>query len=241
MNMKITKNLLLLAICLVTSSATFAQDKAKDYDAGYYENSGDLLFKVFATYSKLNSDLKKLPEPTNSGVSKPSELAKNGYGINASTTYFFAEHIAAELSTGVSQVKVKASTINNIYNAYKSRRAPAAPAKNKSVYSIPMIAMLQYHIAPYGGFRPYLGLGYHWNYFLTRSSAMKLSIGHGAVLQAGVDLFAKDDTFITIDVKKYLLKTKVAFLSSFLGTSNDLKSQIQLNSTSVSLGIGFRL
>ena len=100
--------------------------------------------------------------------------------------------------------------------------------------------MLQYHIAPYGAIRPYIGAGYQYTWMLSKSKQFVINSGSGYALQAGVDFALADDTLISFDVKRYQLTPKVKFKSSFLTGTSGMTSKVKINPVIVSLGIGWK-
>ena len=219
------------------AGAAFASNN--DYDADYYEDEGALLFKIRGFY--VNSPAKVKTAPIN-GTEKPGDLVQNGFGFDTATTYFFTDNIATELSLGLGMLRTKASALNKASIAYGN--GSGSTGKKNDIIWVPLAATLQYHIAPFGAIRPYIGGGYHGSYLYTRSKAIKVRPGHGAVLQAGVDFMAKDDTFITFDIRQYFLKSKMTFKKGFLFPNNaaasDVSSKVGYNPLVISLGVGFK-
>lgn len=235
--MKLLKNIIALTT-LFAAATSFAKSP---YTPDYYEDEGALLFKVRGSYSNSDSDFKKF-ELRNAGVEKPREFSKHGYGFDTATTYFFTDHIATELSLGLHYLKAKNAEVLQAAKAFGDGTSSAG--KNNDIYWIPLSATMQYHIAPFGGLRPYIGGGYHGSYMYTRSKAFKVATTHGAVIQAGIDFIAKDDTIITFDVRKYMLESKLTFRRNFLfpnnPNANDLRGKVDWSPIIVSVGIGFK-
>ena len=226
----------LLGIFIITSSFSCLADNLRNYDADYYANEGSLLFKFRPFYSSLDGDMSNLPTPKN-GSGKPKALVERGYGFDSATTYFLGENVATELSLGVGYHKVKKSSINKVQELYGT--GASTGKKSNDIWMFPLAGTLQYHIAPYGAIRPYLGAGGHATYAYTKSKGFKINNGYGAVFQAGVDIVAKDDTFVTLDIRHFTMKSKIRFNKEFLGTREDLSSKVKWNPTIISLGFGF--
>lgn len=204
------------------------------YHNSNYDDEGDLVFKFSGSY--VSSESKVDAEPKK-GKEKPSSIIDFGYGVNASLGYFFTDHIATELSVGGHFFRVKSKQLHNASIAYG---LGGTPEKKNEMYFVPVGASLQYHIAPFGGIRPYIGVGGHASYIFTRAKALRAEPGYGLLMQAGVDFVAMDDTFINLDVKQYLLKTKVTFRKEFLNEPLDLKTKMKWNPLVVSIGLGFK-
>lgn len=238
--MKIWNYLLILSSIILAGTNALALDsKENNYYPDYYENEGNLLFKIRGFYAPNSAKNTNLPTPTNTKVPAPSgTLIQNGYGFDTATSFFFANNFAVELSLGVIYYNVKSSTVNSIFANYGN--GTNNHKKKKNIYSIPASATLQYHIAPYGGIRPYIGGGFHGTYISTQSKQFKIKNGYGAVLQAGVDFIGKDDTVINFDVRQFFLKSRVSYSSAFLHTANDVTSKIKLNPILISVGFGFK-
>ena len=230
--MKFTKNIIVLFAILFTFNAT-----ASEYKTDYYEDEGDLLFKIRGFYLNTNAKLTKLPESV-SGKPKPKSFAQNGYGFDTAVTYFFTQNIATELSLGFGIIKVKSAALQSAANSFGDGTGDAG--KKNEIYYIPASATVQYHVAPFGAIRPYIGGGYHGAFMHTRSKAIKVKTGHGPVLQAGIDFVSKDDTIFTFDVRQFFLKSKVTFKSGFLNAPS-VNSTVNWNPLVISAGVGFKL
>lgn len=204
-----------------------------DYDSAYYENEGNLLFKARVRGISTDGKQSNLPQATAANPVKIGNLIENGFGVDASTSVFFNSYIAAELSVGFDMLRVKNSNLANIAYNYGG----SFVGKRKDLYMVPLTLTGQYHIAPFGAIRPYIGGGYHGAYMMTKSK-FKVKNGIGPVIQAGVDFYAKDDTFITVDLKQYFLKNKVNYSSSLVNTP--VSSDVRINPLVLSIGIGFR-
>ena len=112
--MNFTKNIIVLFAALFALNST-----ASEYKNSYYEDEGDLLFKIRGFYFNTNAKLTKLP-PSVANKPKPKSFAQNGYGFDTATTYFFTNNIAAELSLGFGIIKVKSSALASASTAFGS-------------------------------------------------------------------------------------------------------------------------
>lgn len=232
--MKFIKNILISSVLLAATTSL-----ASDYDANYYEDEGALLFKIRGAYTDSSAKIKKA---TLNNAENPGNFIENGYGLDVATTYFFSDNIATELSLGVSLLRVKNSAIKKASLAFGNGAGNVG--KNNDIFFLPLAATIQYHVAPFGAIRPYVGGGYHGAYLYTRSKAIKIDPGHGGVLQAGVDFIAKDDTLFTLDVRQYFLKSKLTLRKEFLFpgglAASNVSSKTTMNPLVVSLGFGFK-
>ena len=165
-----------------------------------------------------------------------------GYGVDTATTYFFTDNIAAELSLGIGIMRVKSSSLSKA--ALSLGDGTGVAGKNNQIIIVPAAGTIQYHVAPFGAIRPYVGGGIHGTYMYTRSKAIKVSTGYGPVAQIGVDFISKDDTLFTFDIRKYFLKSNVTFKKGFLGPNNaavtDVRSKVDWSPLVISAGFGFR-
>jgi outer membrane protein len=237
--MKIWNYLLIASTIFLASGNTFASEsKGTDYYPDYYENEGNLLFKLRGFYASASAKNSNLPAPTNAGAASPGALIQNGLGFDTATSFFFTNNFAVELSLGVIYYNVKGSALDAIFTNYG--RGTNNNKKKKNIYTIPASATLQYHIAPYGAIRPYVGGGFHGTYMSTQAKQFKIRNGYGAVLQAGVDFIGKDDTVINFDVRQFFLKSRINYKSNFLNTRSDVSSKIKLNPVLISVGVGFK-
>lgn len=231
----------LAIICLSASAATstFASSssaKNNDYDSNYYKEEGSILFKFKGAAIAAKGKLKGLPKSNAARPTNVPALVSNGYGVDGSASVFLAPNIAAEFDLGLYGYKTSASALNAISANYGNNSSN----KKKNVYAIPMALLFQYHIAPYGAIRPYVGAGYQYTYMLSKAAQFTIENGHGYALQAGVDFAMTDDTVISLDVKRYQLTPKVKFKKSFLGTSTDMSAKAKINPVIISLGMGWK-
>jgi len=239
--MKILKIIPVIVLsALVTSANVSFAAKSGDYYSNYYEDEGDLLFKLRGFYLTTSSKPKGFPASV-SAKEKPGSLVQNGYGIDTATTYFFTDNLAAELSLAIGMMKVKGSALSK---AASLGDGTGNGGKNNQIIIVPAAGTIQYHVAPFGAIRPYVGGGIHGTYMYTRSKAIKVSTGYGPVAQIGVDFISKDDTLFTVDIRKYFLKSNVTFKKSLLGPNNpaisDIRSKVDWSPLVISAGFGFK-
>lgn len=239
---RIAKRLGIILFTLSVSINSFAKGMYDDINSGpdydntpYYENEGSLVFKMRLGGLFASSKQKGLPTPKAPNPRPVGDFIKNGYGGDASTTIFFNNYLATELSFGFNVLPIKNTSLANVSYNYG---VAATPNKRKPLYMIPATVTGQFHVAPYGGVRPYIGVGYHGSYMLTQSSSVKVRNGHGVVWQVGIDFYAKDDTLINIDVRQFYLNPKVEYKTGLVGTQN-VTSKVKINPLIVSIGIGF--
>jgi outer membrane protein len=109
-------------------------------------------------------------------------------------SYFFTDHIAAELIAAVTKHDIGAVNTS------------LGDLDLGSVWLLPPTLTLQYHFNPYGDIRPYAGAGLSYVHYFNVDKAGFNSIdyddGFGYALQAGVDIAVSDHWAINADVKK---------------------------------------
>jgi outer membrane protein len=233
----------LAVMCLSTtafSGVTIAS--GDDYDSNYYKEEGGILFKVKGSALVTKGKFKNLPARSNPAPNTNPEtsvpgLVSNGYSIEGSTTVFFSKNIAGELGVGLQNYKTSASAVNAISNNYSPQ---PTNSKKKNIYAAPMSLLLQYHVAPYGAIRPYIGAGYQYTWMLSKAKQFTIESGHGYALQVGVDFAMTDDTVMSFDLKRYHLTPKVKFKKAFLGGFNDITSKVNINPVIISAGFGWK-
>ena len=238
----------LAIVCLSTTAFSGAvMADGDDYDSNYYKEEGSILFKVKGSAIATKGKMKNLPgRPSNVNVANGANplvsvpgLVSNGYGLDASASVFFSNHIALELGSGLQDYKTSASALNAISNNYSNR---AMSSKKRNIYAVPISLILQYHLAPYGAIRPYVGAGYQYTWMLSKSQQFVIESGKGYALQAGVDFAMTDDTVFSFDVKRYQLAPKVKFRKGFLNvnTPGDVTAKVNMNPVILSFGIGWK-
>lgn len=232
---KIIKNLLFAYVICISFSA-FSSSQV-DNEEDNYQDEGRLLFKIRVHGLLSHATQKGLTTKNQvSNAKKVGHFIENGYGGDVATTIFFSDNIASELSLGFDVLKTKYASIRDVGSNYGVNNKNLG--KKKDVFMIPVTLTGQYHIAPFGGIRPYVGLGYHGAYMFSKCKLFDIKNGHGAVMQVGVDFVAKDDTMINFDIRQYFLNTKVAYKESFISPA--VTSKVKINPLIISLGIGFK-
>lgn len=109
-------------------------------------------------------------------------------------TYFFNDHIGAELIAATAQHQVDYSTGANLGD----------------VWILPPTVTLQYHFDRTNAFSPYVGAGLNYSWFYgedagTGFTDLDVEGGLGYALQAGFDYWLNDHWGLNLDVKKIWL------------------------------------
>lgn len=226
------------AIACLTFSLNATATTKNDYNSGAYEDEGKILVKFRGFFASTNGSQKGLPATT-SGNSVPSvNLLTNGLGLENANTVFFTDHLTTELALGITSYNISRSSLNKIADNYGDNSGEAA--KKRLLVGLPLSLTMQFHVAPFGAVRPYIGGGYGGTYFFSRAAEFKIKPGHGAIFQAGLDIVMTDDSLINLDIKKYSLTPKISYKSSFL-KGRSVSSKLQINPWTIALGIGFKL
>lgn len=123
--------------------------------------------------------------------------------------------------------------------ATKKHDVTASGAPLGSVALLPPTLTLQYHFAPDGAFRPYVGAGINYTRFYD------VSLGGGAftvernswggALQAGVDIPLNRTFFLNIDIKKIWIDTDVKAAASGAVVAN-----LKINPVILGVGLGMK-
>ncbi|MDF2965479.1 MAG: OmpW family outer-rane protein [Rickettsiaceae bacterium] len=229
-----------LSIVLITSLVGYALPGfsiAPEEDFYSYEDEGRLIVKLRGQGIITDGKQKGLPSPTSArGIASPkanNKLTSKGIGLEGATTLFFNDNLASELSLGFAGVRTKAP--ENIAHNYSDN---LKAGKQRNIYFLPISMLIQYHIAPFGAISPYIGGGLHYSMLFTRSSDYKLNNSKGPVLQAGIDFITRDDTILNVDVKKYIMQSKVKYKSTV--SANGIHSKLNIDPVIISVGIGYK-
>lgn len=226
-------------LALVTEGESVKSDARDDtVYPNYYENEGKLIFKAKGSLIRSSAKQKALPKSPNSSPSSVGNLVQDGLGAEGATVMFFNDNLAAELSLGFNALNSKASSLKDVANNYGG----VSSSKKKSrVYMIPLGLTAQYQFAPFGGIKPYVGAGWHVCYLFSPVKDFKIGNATGPILQLGVDLVANDDTLINLDLKQYYAASRVKYKGNIVRNVQGISSNVKLNPTVLSVGLGFKL
>ncbi len=109
------------------------------------------------------------------------------------------------------------------------------------VWLLPPTLVLQYHLAPNAGLRPYIGAGVNYTFFYGEDvpgdvvTDADYENGFGFALQAGADVPLSGNWVVNADLKKLFLGTDVAL--------NDagILADVDINPWLASVGLGYRI
>lgn len=119
-------------------------------------------------------------------------------------------------------------------------------AKLMETNVLPPTVTLQYHFAPEGAVRPYVGAGVNYALFFNSKAQgdllgvagatdIKMKKSFGWAAQAGLDIPLSDKMFLNLDVKYIDMDTKATLRTAKLGTQS---VKLDLNPIVVGVGIG---
>lgn len=149
-------------------------------------------------------------------------------------SYFFTDNIAAELILAVTPHDVTAVG------------TALGDVDLGDVTLLPPTLTVQYHFAPEGQIRPYVGVGVNYTLFFNEdlpSGTVLDSIDYdpsfGLALQAGVDYALNERWFLNFDIKKVWINTDV----TVDGTTNlgaVVEADVDIDPVIFGVGIGWR-
>ena len=149
--------------------------------------------------------------------------ADDAYVPEIDITYFFTEHVAAELIAATSKHTVSAGG-NNLGD----------------VWALPPTLTLQYHFTPDSKFSPYIGAGINYTVFYGEDDAAGFSDfdvgnGFGLAAQAGFDYWINDNWGLNLDVKYIDLDVDASVNNGALNAYN-----VDINPWVVGAGVSYR-
>ena len=108
-----------------------------------------------------------------------------------------------------------------------------------TVKHLPPTLLLQYHFAPDGTFRPYVGAGINYTRFydvnLGGGTLTVDSSSWGGAFQAGIDIPLNRTFFLNLDVKKIWIDTDVKVAASGVVAAN-----LKINPVIFGVGVGMK-
>ncbi len=154
-----------------------------------------------------------------------ADVSTIGGDVSISTTfvpevdisYFFTEHIAAELIAAVTPhtVSSKGSSLGSTTNL-------------GDVWLLPPTITLQYHFQPEEKFKPYLGAGINYTMFFGENEGdaiindIEYDDSFGLAFQAGFDYAIGKDWGMNVDVKHILINTDVSINNGAINADVDI-------------------
>jgi outer membrane protein len=149
-------------------------------------------------------------------------------------TYFFTEHIAAELILGTTKHDV--GVVNTA----------AGDVDLGSVWLLPPTLTAQYHffVSDEKVFKPYVGAGLNYKLFYNVKSGAVADVSYdnalGYAVQVGFDLMLNDKFFINVDAKRLFLSTDVTVDASNLAPGLSVPAKVDIDPWLLGFGIGMK-
>jgi len=150
-----------------------------------------------------------------STVSIGGEVTADDYIIpELDITYFWNDHFATELILATSKHNIGAigTSLGNLDLGH--------------TWALPPTLLLQYHFAPDGRIRPYVGAGINYTIFYSADSGDLASIDYsnsvGFAFQGGVDFGINDNWAFNMDVKKIYMQSDVSINGGAVTADVDL-------------------
>lgn len=140
-------------------------------------------------------------------------------------TYFFTDHIAAELIAATSKHSIKTTGTANLDLG--------------EVWALPPTLTAQYHFSPFSTVRPYVGAGLGYLVWYNEgdygSGVTNVDYDDGIIyaLQTGVDVALNDHWVVNADVKKLFHHIDAT-------VNNTVTADVDLDPWVIGVGIGYR-
>lgn len=149
----------------------------------------------------------------------------NAYVPEVDVTYFFTDHVAAELIAATAEHSIKAGT-NDVGDTW----------------ILPPTLTLQYHFTPDQKFSPYVGAGINYSMFYgedegTGFNNLDVDGGFGYAVQAGFDYWLNDNWGLNFDAKYIDLEVDV---DVNLGATALQAHDVDLNPWILGAGVSYR-
>lgn len=164
-----------------------------------------------------------------------SATITNSYVPEVDFTYFVTDHIGVELIAATAR------------HGLNGTGALAGVGRLANTWVLPPTLTLQYHFAPEGKIRPYIGAGINWTMFYADKASdalvdaigateVDLSNSWGWAAQAGVDIPLNDKMFVNLDIKYVDMDTTARLTTGAL--VNTVRASI--DPLIIGVGLGWR-
>jgi outer membrane protein len=210
-----------VAVALVVAGGAQAQAASSDAPVG--KKAGTLMIRVRA--------IGVIPEDNSSSTTVGGHVSVTAQPApEVDFSYFFTDHIAAELIAATTRHELKAVG------------TAVGDVDVGSTWVLPPTVTLQYHFAPHQRFSPYIGAGVNASLFYATHPArpviesLTLVDRFGEAVQIGFDYNIKGHWFLNVDAKQIFLNTK-ANAVTVLGPAS---AKTALDPLVVGAGIGYR-
>ncbi len=218
-----TKTVSTLAVLLATASATPA-----------FAEAGDTFVRV--------RGIMVAPNENSTGITPafPTEevSVNNSIMPEVDITHMVTNNVGFELIAATTKHSVSGTS-----------GTTGGIGKLASTWVLPPTLTVQYHFAPEGKVRPYVGAGVNWTLFYSEKASngletavgptnVKLDSSFGWAVQAGVDVPLNDRMFLNFDVKYIDIDTNARLRTTAAGTQ---RVGVSLDPFVFGVGLGFKL
>ncbi len=218
-----TKTISTLAVLLATASATPA-----------FAEAGDTFVRV--------RGIMVAPNENSTGITPafPTEEVSVNSSImpEVDITHMVTNNVGFELIAATTKHSVSGTS-----------GTTGSIGKLASTWVLPPTLTVQYHFAPQGKVRPYVGAGVNWTLFYSEKASngleaavgptnVKLDSSFGWAVQAGVDVPLNDRMFLNFDVKYIDIDTDARLRTTAAGTQH---VGVSLDPLVFGVGLGFKL
>ncbi|WP_264558261.1 OmpW/AlkL family protein [Flavobacterium sp. N2270] len=216
----------LMAMSLMNVTFMSAQEEVSN-NAIKGVSKGDLLVRLRGVGVVPNEDSKV-------GIIGGDVTLSNTFIPELDFTYFFTDHIAAELILGTSKHDV--GVVNSA----------AGNVDLGSVWLLPPTLTAQYHFYTSSEkvFKPYIGAGLNYTLFYNVKSGDVADVSYdnalGYAAQIGFDLMINDKFFINVDAKRLFLSTDVTVDASNLAPGLSIPAEVDIDPWLLGFGIGMK-
>jgi outer membrane protein len=195
--------------------------------------AGDVLLRGrFIVVAPQDSSGGIRPAFPNDGVS-----IDTAYAPEIDVTYMLTNNLGLELIAATTK-----------HSATGASGTPAAVGKLLDTWVLPPTLTLQYHFAPEGGIRPYVGAGLNYTIFYKERASggleaalgetdVSLSNSFGWALQAGADIPLNSSLFLNFDIKYIDMDTTARLTTTAAGRQ---EVNVDINPLVIGFGIGMR-
>ncbi|MGQ5701956.1 OmpW/AlkL family protein [Sandaracinobacteroides sp. A072] len=181
------------------------------------------------------------PQDDSSGITPafPNEgvSVDTAYAPELDFTYMATDNIGVELILATTKHSVSGRT-----------GVTGGVGKLVDTWVLPPTLTVQYHFAPDGAFRPYVGAGINYTIFYSEraSGSLEAAVGEtdvslsdsfGWALQAGVDVPLNDKLFVNFDLKYIDIDTKAKLNTAAAGLQ---RVNVDINPLVIGIGLGMR-
>ncbi len=216
-------------VALVLAAGTVAA-------TGAQAKQGDVLVRVRA----INVMPQEKSGPILPGTTTSPDISANKVSVNNTVTpevdftYMVTDNIGLEVIAGTAR-----HTVSGVGPAIGG-------AKLVETNVLPPTLTAQYHLAPEGAFRPYVGVGVNYStFFNTKAQSdlvgvagptkVKMKDSFGWAAQVGFDIPVNDKFFVNFDAKYIDIRTTATLTTRDLGVQ---KVKVDLNPIVLGVGIG---